>query len=416
MLSALLFAFAYFASAAATAGSVTHYTVKLTPDFEHRVMRGEEQIEFERDAGNVEWQKQPGLHIGGMKCPDGEVTSDETSVRVRLAAGGKHVARFEYAAAAARGIRWFDGGAGFVTAFYCDTWMICDNVPAQRATLRLEIVLPAASGQRAVGPGHLTKQFEDKEGVHFVFEQSEPVQTYLFSFAAAKLDLSVEEKFRLYAKATGHKAALAKTSDAYAFLRGKASVNPIDSEYGQAFLPLPTGFGQEVAGLALMSEQYLSDLEQKDDAALMAHELAHQWWGALVGVRSWSDFWLNEGMAAFMAAACLEKHQGKAAYEQKIAENQARLAELREQGKDRPLHWEGWKDAHEALGAIPYVKGILFLDRLRTELGQEKFWKGIALYTSRNAGGLVDSRDFQRAMEEASERDLKALFEEAVYH
>ncbi len=416
MLSAIIFAFAYFASAAATAGSAAHYSVKLTPDFEHRVMRGEEQIEFEHDAGNLEWQKQPGLQVGGMKCPDGEVTSDDTSVRVRLAASGKHVARFEYTAAAARGIRWFDGGAGFATAFYCETWMICDNSPAQRATLRLEIVLPAASGLRAAGPGQLTKQFEDKEGVHFVFEQSAPAQTYLFSFAAAKLDVSAEGKYQLYAKSADHKAALAKTSDAYAFLRSKAGVDPINSEYGQAFLPLPTGFGQEAAGLALMSEQYLSDLEQKDDVALMAHELAHQWWGALVGVRSWSDFWLNEGMAEFMSAAYLEKHQGKAAYEQKIAENRARLSELREQGKDRPLHWEGWKDAHDALGAIPYVKGVLFLDRLRTELGPEKFWKGIALYTSRNAGRLVDSRDFQRAMEEASGRDLKALFDEAVYH
>ena len=416
MLSAIIFAFAYFASAAATAGSAAHYSVKLTPDFEHRVMRGEEQIEFEHAAGNLEWQKQPGLQVGGMKCPDGEVTSDDTSVRVRLAASGKHVTRFEYTAAAARGIRWFDGGAGFITAFYCDTWMICDNSPVQRATLRLEIVLPAASGLRTVGPGQLTKQFEDKEGVHFVFEQSAPAQTYLFSFAAAKLDVSAEGKYQLYAKSADHKAALAKTSDAYAFLRSKAGVDPINSEYGQAFLPLPTGFGQEAAGLALMSEQYLSDLEQKDDVALMAHELAHQWWGALVGVRSWSNFWLNEGMAEFMSAAYLEKHQGKAAYEQKIAENRARLSELREQGKDRPLHWEGWKDAHDALGAIPYVKGVLFLDRLRTELGPEKFWKGIALYTSRNAGRLVDSRDFQRAMEEASGRDLKALFDEAVYH
>src|SRR6266849_8525907 len=415
MLSAIIFAFAYFASAAATAGSAAYYSVKLTPDFEHRVMRGEEQIEFEHDAGNLEWQKQPGLQVGGIKCPDGEVTSDDTSVRVRLAASGKHVARFEYTAAAARGIRWFDGGAGFATAFYCETWMICDNSPAQR-NAKAGDRLAAASGLRAAGPGQLTKQFEDKEGVHFVFEQSAPAQTYLFSFAAAKLDVSAEGKYQLYAKSADHKAALAKTSDAYAFLRSKAGVDPINSEYGQAFLPLPTGFGQEADGLALMSEQYLSDLEQKDDVALMAHELAHQWWGALVGVRSWSDFWLNEGMAEFMSAAYLEKHQGKAAYEQKIAENRARLSELREQGKDRPLHWEGWKDAHDALGAIPYVKGVLFLDRLRTELGPEKFWKGIALYTSRNAGRLVDSRDFQRAMEEASGRDLKALFDEAVYH
>jgi aminopeptidase N len=49
-------------------------------------------------------------------------------------------------------------------------------------------------------------------------------------------------------------------------------------------------------------------------------------------------------------------------------------------------------------------------------LGEEKFWRGIALYTSRNAGKLVDSSDFERAMEEASGRDLTGLFIEAVYH
>jgi len=48
------------------------------------------------------------------------------------------------------------------------------------------------------------------------------------------------------------------------------------------------------------------------------------------------------------------------------------------------------------------VKGALFLDHLRMELGDEIFWQGIGLYTSGNARRLVDSRDFERAMEKAS--------------
>jgi aminopeptidase N len=68
------------------------------------------------------------------------------------------------------------------------------------------------------------------------------------------------------------------------------------------------------------------------------------------------------------------------------------------------------------LGQIPYVKGALFRLRLRTELGDEMFWRGIALYTSANGRHLVDSRDFQQAMEKASGRDLPALFDKAVYH
>jgi aminopeptidase N len=121
-------------------------------------------------------------------------------------------------------------------------------------------------------------------------------------------------------------------------------------------------------------------------------------------------------MADFMADAYLEQHLGRAAYETQIADAKRAMDQLREQGKDRPLHWENWKDAHEALGRLPYIKGALFLDRLRTELGDDKFWRGITLYTSRNAGRLVDSSDFEHAMEEASGRDLTGLFIEAVYH
>ena len=83
--------------------------------------------------------------------------------------------------------------------------------------------------------------------------------------------------------------------------------------------------------------------------------------------------------------------------------------------EDRPLHFEGWKTATEALGPLPYCKGELLLDRLRTELGEPSFWRGLALYTSRHARALVDSRDLQRAMEQASGRPLAALFDEAVY-
>jgi aminopeptidase N len=328
----------------------------------------------------------------------------------------------KYTAEAGRGIQWFTDKAGFDTAFYCDAWMVCDNSPAQRASLTLEIVLPVASGLTAVGPGLLDKVWRDKEGEHFLFEQREPMQTYLFSFGAAKLNRSMDGKFVLYTQDAGgdaraikeaHKAAFAKTADAYAFLRAKAGVDLADSEYTQAFVP--SAIEQEAAGIALMPAKYLPKLETQDDVILMAHEMAHQWWGALVGIRSWSDFWLNEGMADFMADAYLEKHLGRAAYDTQIAEARNAMEKLREQGKDRPLHWEDWKDAHEALGLLPYVKGALFLDRLRTELGEEKFWRGIALYTSRNAGKLVDSSDFERAMEEACGRDLTGLFVEAVY-
>ena len=114
--------------------------------------------------------------------------------------------------------------------------------------------------------------------------------------------------------------------------------------------------------------------------------------------------------------AYLEKRKGKPAYESQMAAARQQLQELKSQGHDRPLHWEGWQDARGALGRIPYVKGALFLDHMRRTLGEDEFWRGISLYTKRNAGRLVDSQDFERAMEDASGRNLTALFDAEVYH
>jgi aminopeptidase N len=399
----------------------THYSVKLVPDFERQLLQGDETIEFQADAGEVEWQKQAGMRVASANVAEGEVTVAELELRVHLRSGGRHSLKLKYTAAAGRGIRWFADNAGLATAFYCEAWMVCDNSPGQRATLQLEIAVPfrplthGATGLRAVEPGHRGKEWRSRDGDHFVFEQNDPVQTYLFSFGVARFAVAVDGTFSIYAQTMdANKVAFAKTADAYAFLRAAASVDPMNSHYTQAFLP-ERGLGQEAAGMALMSRDDLTDLAAKDEVQLMAHELAHQWWGVTLGIRSWSDFWLNEGFAEFLSDAYIEKHQGRAAYDKQIAELQYRMKKLREEGKDRPLHWEKWKDAHEALGQIPYVKGALFLDRLRTELGDEIFWRGIGLYTSSNARRLVHSRDFERAMEKASGRNLKALFDEAVY-
>ncbi len=397
--------------------AATHYEVTLKVDLAQQVLEGEEEIHFEGRTRKIEWQTQDNVKIRSATAKGGELVSEKGVLTVRPRSDGDHLVRVEYTAGAERGIHWLPDGGGLVTAFYCEAWMVCRDDPGERATLRLEIVLPLESGLRAVGPGKLRKQWRENKDQHFLFEINEPVQTYLFSFGVAKLERSgdgEDSRFAIYAKTAGHPGALKKTSEAYTFLRGKAGVEPINAEYAQVFLG--ADIAQEAAGLALMSEEYLAGLESKDDVALLAHELAHQWWGVSVGIRSWSDFWLNEGMAEFMADAYLEQHTGRAAYDAQIAELTRRMNELRKQGKDRPLHWERWKDAHEALGAIPYVKGALFLDRLRTELGEEKFWRGIGMYTSRNVRRLVDSHDFESAMEEASGRDLRAFFESGVFH
>jgi aminopeptidase N len=411
MRGALLFVFVTTIAHAQT----THYTLKLTPEFGHRVLRGQETVEVVSDAGTLELQKQPGLLITQASSDDGEVSVRQESISVRLQRSGRHTIQLQFVAAPHRGIMWFPGETGLDTAFYCEAWMVCDTDPDQRATLTMEIVVPTMSGLTAVGPGQLTKQWTENDGAHFLFQQSEPVQTYLFSFGIAGLLRSEDGQFVIYAADVGaHRVAFERTAKAYEFLRNKAGIGLAGGQYTQA--SMLNGIAQEAASMALMPKDFFHALEEEHDDGLMTHELAHQWWGVSVGIRSWSDFWLNEGMADFMEDAFLEQEKGHVAYVHAMDQARQQLEKLRAAGQDRPLHWEGWKDAQGALGRIPYLKGALFLDRLRTELGEERFWRGVALYTIRNAGHFVDSADFQKAMEEAGGRDLKPLFDEAVYH
>jgi len=125
---------------------ITHYILKLAPDLDHQVLHGQEIITFRHDHGNIQFQKQVGLRISSVTCADCEATLADETVNVHLRTNGKHLLHFAYTAAPHRGVTWFSDQAGFDTAFYCEAWMVCDNTPAQRATLNLEIVLPPRVG------------------------------------------------------------------------------------------------------------------------------------------------------------------------------------------------------------------------------------------------------------------------------
>ena len=81
----------------------------------------------------------------------------------------------------------------------------------------------------------------------------------------------------------------------------------------------------------------------------------------------------------------------------------------------RVLLRTGVSDMHVPGYAAPLMTGALFLATLREEIGDEQFWDGVRAYTRAHAGGTVTSVDFQRAMEEASGRDLAAIFDQWVF-
>jgi aminopeptidase N len=80
-----------------------------------------------------------------------------------------------------------------------------------------------------------------------------------------------------------------------------------------------------------------------------------------------------------------------------------------------PLTYSGAYPDLRIQRAIVYAKGAQFLDVLRESMGDAAFWAGLRAYTQRHAGGVVETRDLQRALEQASQRPLTELFDAWAY-
>jgi hypothetical protein len=92
-----------------------------------------------------------------------------------------------------------------------------------------------------------------------------------------------------------------------------------------------------------------------------------------------------------------------------------RVKRAANQGYDKPLTYAGPYPNLGTRRAIQYSKGALFMDALRRELGDDPFWKALRSYTRHYMSKTVNSRDFRRAFEASSGRDLSILFKTWVY-
>ena len=148
---------------------------------------------------------------------------------------------------------------------------------------------------------------------------------------------------------------------------------------------------------------------------LIAHELAHQWFGDYVTCRDWPDAWLNEGFATYMEHVFREKHLGTDEYFYGVkADLDAYVGEAHGRYR-RAIVCRDYDAPLDLFDRHLYEKGGLVLHLLRMELGDALFWGGIKLYLTRHARGLVETKDLQRALEDASGRSLGRFFEQWVY-
>ena len=407
---------------------VLHYDVRVEPDVVNKTVTGKVSITFNARAGDLRTIE---LDCGALlidrvsenKAPL-NFARDGKRVKITLSRPAKvnerRTIEVEYHGAPRTGIRFVPDRGQVYTAFSNSQWMVCIDAPEDRATFRLNLVVPEKF--QTVANGRYVTRNKSADGkVVDEWRQDIPIPSYIFGFAAGEFREVIEKHGRVrlrYLAAPFSEVELRRifrdTGDMIRFFENRAGVRYADQTYTQVLAM--GGYGQEMSGFAVMGESYGRQvLANESDVWLGAHELAHQWWGNMVTNRDWQHFWLNEGMANFMASAYKEQRFGRKEYLREIEGYRTNYLKVRDAGKDRSLVFPDWNNPTRDDRTLVYDKGAYVIHLLRLELGEHDFWRGIRRYTRTYFGKSVTTPDFQRAMERASGKDLTAFFAEWVY-
>jgi aminopeptidase N len=327
----------------------------------------------------------------------------------------------EYQVARPKGVEFHRDA--IYTSFNSCSWMVCREHPGDKATLRLSIGGVADLSVVASGEPVARASPGGEGDPRSVWRESTSFSSYLFAFALGKFTRYSERhggvELEIYAGAGDGDSGLIGQM----FKQSEAALDFFLTKWGQ---PFPHGryrqvvvdgdAAQEASSFSIVGRAELTSLSSSPQRNwIIAHEMAHQFWGNSITCARWADFWLNEGMAVFMAAAFDEHRWGREAYERDLKDARARYQVAVDAGFDVPMTFDGDFPSLRIKRAVVYSKAALFLDVLRTAMGEQAFWAALKNYSRVYAGGLATTGDFERLFESESRADVSQLFRSWVY-
>jgi aminopeptidase N len=143
---------------------------------------------------------------------------------------------------------------------------------------------------------------------------------------------------------------------------------------------------------------------------LVAHEIAHQWFGNAITEKDWDDVWLSEGFATYFTHLCEEHYLGRETMVAGLKRDIATVLNAEKSSPDTPVVHRNLSDMSKVLNRFVYQKGGWVLHMLRGRIGTEAFWSGIREYYRRYQNSSATTDDFRRVMEQVSGADLKPFF------
>lgn len=295
---------------------------------------------------------------------------------------------------------------------YASTWFLCDDDPADKALLDIEITNDSQFVSVSNGILESVKTLNDKKTYHY--KTIYPISTYLVAVYSAPyvsyndiykgLDGKDSMKIEYYVLPEHLKQAkvdfaehnnmikvFSKLFGEYPFIKEKYGVAEFLWNFGAMENQTITGVGYNfLSGNDFFKDTY-------------AHELSHHWWGNSVSPKTWNDIWLNEGFATYCEALYAEAVSGKSALT-------AKMMSKFSEGFSGTLY-----APKDLFGETVYDKGAWVLHMLRFEIGDSSFFQTLHKYYDLYKYSNASVEDFINVCEVVSGKNLDKFFDQWVY-
>jgi aminopeptidase N len=170
--------------------------------------------------------------------------------------------------------------------------------------------------------------------------------------------------------------------------------------------------GMENASAIFYFENSVGD---KGIEELMAHEIAHQWFGDAASEKNFSHLWLSEGFATYMTNVYLEHKYGADTLKKRLIADRETVLKFEKNRKTAVVDTTVHNNYMVLLNANSYQKGGWILHMLRRKLGEGAYWKGIRNYYARYENRNANTSDLRTELEQASGKNLEAFFKQWLY-
>ena len=173
------------------------------------------------------------------------------------------------------------------------------------------------------------------------------------------------------------------------------------------------GGGMELATAIFYGENTVTGDGRR--TGLVAHEVAHQWFGDSVTEDDWDDVWLSEGFATYFTLLFMEHTQGRDLFVEGLERSRATVLRFDAENPDYRVVHDNLSDMGDVLSRQIYQKGGWTLHMLRGLIGTDPFWAGIREYYRRYRDANASTDDLRRVMEAVGDQDLEWFFRQWLY-